>query len=483
MKEVDCLKSTKSLITSIIWKVSERSVVQIINLITQIILARIISPELFGSLSLIVVFYNLAEIFVQKGFSSSLIRKKVVTKEDIDTSFWVCVVAAVIAFCAMFFFAPYVADLYQKRIIIWPLRLLACNLLLSPMYCVCNSLLIRQMKFKIVFFRGLLASIISGLTGIIMALNDFGLWALVFQMVVNQFILTIVMLIEFKFKIGFCISKKAFNDVFSFGRNVLLTEFLLTGIESLRGALIGVKYSTTDLAYYERGQIYPATLMRAINDTLFSTLLPFFTKFQSNKEELKKNYIVVMKMTILIVFPIFFGLAAISKELITLLLTEKWIFAVNYMIVFCIYQAIFPYQIVSKALLYAMGDSRRVLSIEIVKSAISVILMLISIQINPLFVAISLVVVRIAGNSMYIYMCERKIGLLKIISSSWKILVCSIFMFLVVRLFNVPKIPLFILLLLKILVGAATYNLLLFIFEKNTVITIFKMVYGKKEKR
>ena len=449
---------------SIIWKFLERSSVQIINLVVQILLARILATEQFGSLAIILVFYNLADLIVQKGFGSALIRKDELSKADLDSVFLLSLALACICSLIIVIFSERICIYYNNNSLLWPLRVMGFSLLLSPAYCVCNSLLIREMQFKKIFIRSFCGTVISGTLAIISALKGFGLWALVIQMITNQLILTLLMCFSTKYWGGSHFSKEAFWDVFSFGKNVLITEFLLTLLESLRTLLIGKQYSTEDLAYYDRGQVYPATLMRAINDTLFSTLLPFFSKIHNDKQKLRLHFETVLYYATLIVFPTFLGLAAVSKTLICLLLTDKWIDSIIYMEIFCVYQVVFPYQIVSKAVLYAIGDSKTVLKLEIIKSLISFVLLLISIKLGVIYIAASLIVVRIISDFLYVIKLTQRFGKLSVIKTTWKQLVAATIMMVLVRTLSVPT-SLFLTLLLQIFIGVVFYCCFLFLVD------------------
>lgn len=465
----------KSLVTSVIWKFFERGSVQIINLITQIVLARILAPELFGSLSLIIVIYNLADLFVQKGFSSSLIRKKKISKYDLDTTFLISILLSIILYVSMFLLAPVIASFYNNYSLINPLRILMINLLLAPFYCVGNALLIRDLQFKTIFYRGLFSAIISGGFGIFIALNGFGLWSLVIQVVLNQVVNTLFVILKVKWRPGTNFSYEAFKDVFSFGKNVLLTEFLLYFVENVRTMVIGKQYSSTELAYYDRGQVYPATLMRAINDTIFSTLLPHLSKHQSNKSKLISEYIRLTYFALVIVVPLFFGFAAVASELVEIILTDEWLPSVPYIVIFCLYQAIFPYQITGKVVVYATGNSKKVLHIEVIKSIISLLLMLFTMNFGVIYIAISLIFVRLISDILYSRSVENEFDVkINIFRHTWKPFIAAAIMYVAVNLVGYLNISILLILIIKVFVGIITYISIIYVLDPELIGSIKK---------
>lgn len=463
------------LISSFGWKFSERFLVQVINLVIQIFLARLIAPQHFGNLSLLVVIYNIADIFVQKGLSSSLIRKSEVKETDLNTTFWVSFAVAAVLYIAAFFLAPSFGAFFGETALINPLRVLLLNLLIAPMYCVCNAILVRNMEFKTVFVCGVMSSVISGIIGIAMAYKGFGLWALVAQTVSHQAVLLIAVQIKLRWKPGFSMSKDSFKEIFEFGKNVLITELMLSLVESLRSLLIGKKYSEEDLAYYDRGQIYPATLMRAVNDTLFSILLPYFSKEKDSNETLIKKFHMCMYYTFLVLAPVFLGFACVGKEFVLIFLTDKWLPAVNYITIFCIYQVIFPVQIICKILLYAKGNSKIVLKSEIVKSVLSFTLMIIAMFLGVEYIAASLIIVRLTSDCLYYIAARKEMAQgLNIFRDIWRPAVASAIMIASVSVVNLLELSVWYSFVLKLFVGVISYSVSVIVLDRTLIKTFLK---------
>lgn len=383
------INSPANIATSFIWKFMERIVTQVINLIIQIVLARLISPEEFGSLAVLVVFINISTVFVQKGLSSSLIRKKETDSLDYNTAFTVSVLVASLLYIMLFICAPYIAQIYESVILQSSLRVLGINIIFGALYCIQNVILVRHTKFKLIFIRGLVSTIISGGLGILLALKGYGLWALVVQSLSNQIILCFIGWNEIDWKPKFQFSYDRIKEILSFGGKVLISELIAYVIESIRTLIIGKKYTTVDLAYYDRGQIYPATIMRSIYDTISSVLLPLYSKKQDEPSSLATAMYKTIDLCMFISTPIFVGLAAVSETVVKLLLTEKWMGCVPFLMVFCIYQIPYPIQGITRQILYARGKSNLVLIMEIIKGLIIIITMFISLQISVFAVAIS----------------------------------------------------------------------------------------------
>lgn len=370
-------KSRKSsgIILSLLWVFLERTSVQSVNLIVQIILARVIAPVQFGNLAVLIVFINISSIFIQKGFSVSLIRKKSVDELDLNSAFWTSLIVAVIIYLIFFAAAPFVASIYDTPVLSGALRIISLSILLSSLYCVQNAILVRNMKFRIIFVRGLIASVFSGGLGIVMAYRGLGLWALVAQNVSHQLLLCIIVWGKTQWKPRFEFSIERIKEIFDFGGKLLLSEIVVYSVESLRPLLIGKKYSAQALSYYDRGHTYPAYLMQTIYTALSNVFLPFFSKKQDETQRLAFLVEKIISVTFFITTPLLIGIAAVSKPLVSLLLTDKWLLCIPYLIIFCIYQIPYPIQGIARQVLYAKGKSDYVLYSEIFKGILVIVLL------------------------------------------------------------------------------------------------------------
>lgn len=470
------------MILSFLWKFLERASTQIINLIVQVILTRMISPENFGALAILVVFVNVSNIFVQKGFSSSLIREKNVTEKECNTVFTASTAISTVLYIMLFALSPWIADIYELPVLIHALRVISLQLLFSPIYCVQNAILVREMQFKAIFVRGFVATTVAGIVGIVMAVRGYGLWALVIQSLLNQVLLCITAWFAVQWRPRFFFSNHSFYSVFSFGGKILLSELLSYGVESVRTLLIGGRYSEEMLSYYDRGQNYPATLMRGIYDTVSGVLLPHFSKEQDRGEALAKDVIVSISLTMFLVMPVFLGMAAVAPVLIRLLLTEKWMGAVPYFILFSIYQIPYPIQGICRQAIYARGKSGYVLKMEIIKACLALVTLLIALPFGVMAIAVSALVTMYATTLLNLMFAKRTVSFrfVDIGEKMWKTAFASVAMYVVLVAENMIGISSILLLFTQVSTGVAVY-ILVSIVLKNENLQYLVNVIRKKE--
>ena len=451
--------------TALIWKLLERFGVQGVQFILQIILARLLDPHHYGTLSLMIVFTSLANVFVQTGFNTSLIQNKDVTEEDYSSVFWVSLAIAIILYGILFFASPLIADFYRMQEIVTPFRVLALILIPGAFNSVQLAKVSREMDFKKVFYSNVGGTLISGITGIILAYKGFGIWALVVQNLLNIIVACIVMLFTVAWRPRFICNISRVKILFSYGWKLLVSALLDTLYQDIQGLVIGRKYDSATLGFFNRGKQFPQFLINAINGAVQSVLLPAMSALQDKKEEVKRVMRQSMTLSAFIIFPMMAGLAGISETLVKLLLTEKWLPCVPYIKLFCFSFAFWPVQTCNLSAINAMGRSDIFLKLEIIKKSYGMAVLIIAVVFfnTPLAIAATGLVTALLSCFVNAFPNKKLINysFKKQIADILPTILMSIGMFLFVQ--TIEKLPIseFPLICLQIVSGIAFYIVLL----------------------
>ncbi|MBE6602912.1 MAG: lipopolysaccharide biosynthesis protein [Ruminococcaceae bacterium] len=367
--------SRKPISSGLFWKLLERFGVQGVQFVVQIILARLLDPEHYGMLSIMIIFTTLANVFIQNGFNTALVQGKEVSEEDYSSVFWVSFGIAGILYAVIFFCAPLIATFYSMSQIVSPLRVLAIILFPGALNSVQVAKISRELNFKKVFVSNVAAIAISGMVGVTMAYMGAGLWALVGQSLANIFVSCIVMSFTASLKLRFRCNLSRVKTLFSFGWKLLVSSLIDTLYTDLNSLIIGKKYSSDMLGYYNKGTQFPHLIINSINGAVQSVMLPVLSAKQDEKEKAKSITRTSMMMSSYIIFPMMAGLAAVATPLITLLLTEKWLPCVPYLQIACITFAFYPIHTSNLQAINASGRSDIFLKLEIIKKIVSVALL------------------------------------------------------------------------------------------------------------
>lgn len=470
----------KSTISGLIWKLLERFGVSGIQFVLQIILARLLSPEHYGALSIMVIFTNLANVFVQAGFNTALIQGKDVEEEDYSSVLWVSFGVAVILYLAIFITAPWISEFYNMPDIIEPMRVLALMLIPGALNSVQLAKVSKEMDFKKVFYSNVGGALFSGIVGIVIAYIGGGLWALVAQSLLNVVIVCIVMRFTVKLRIYFVCNFQRIKVLFKFGWKLLVSSLLDTLYQDLRSLVIGKKYDSETLGFYNRGKQFPQFIINAINGAVKSVMLPAMSKKQDDKTQVKSLMRTSIMLSSYIVFPMMAGLAGVAEPLIKLLLTDKWLPCVPYMQIYCFTLAFYPVHSCNLQAINAMGRSDIFLKLEIIKKIYGVIVLAIAVFCfdSPLAIAMTGVVTTWLGWFVNAYPNKKLVSYtyFEQIKDIVPSLLMSILMCGIVLLIGLMDLAPILLLILQVLVGIIVYLILSIIIKPKPYVMAVKMI-------
>lgn len=380
----------KSVIYNLIWRFMERIGAQLVQFIVSVVLARIIAPEAYGTITLVLVFAQILQVFVDSGLGNALIQKKDADDLDFSSVFFFNVIWCLGLYGVIFVCAPFMAKFYNDLSLVSVIRVLCLTVVISGLKNVQQAYVSRTMQFKKFFFSTLGGTIASAVIGITMAYMGFGVWALVMQKLSNLFIDTLVLWLTVKWRPKRMFSLDRLKSLLSFGWKLLASALLDTVYNNLRNLVIGKYYSTSDLAFYNKGQQLPNLIATNINTSIDSVLLPTMSNVQDNRDRVKNMTRRAIKMSTYIMAPMMIGLAVCAESIVSLLLTDKWLFCVPYMRIFCITYIFYPIHTANLNAIKAMGRSDLFLKLEIQKKIVGIIVLIVTIPFGVLTMAYSL---------------------------------------------------------------------------------------------
>lgn len=473
--------SRSSIVNSLVWKFLERIFSQGMNLFVQIILARLLLPKDFGSLALIVAITNYAAIFVQSGLATTIVQRKNLHKGDVSTLLTSSLVVAGALYVSIYVLSPWISSIYKLPELVWPLRILAFVLFLNGYNSVQTALLQREMKFKALFWRSMLAVPISGTVGIVMAYTGFGLWALVAQNIINMAVTVIVMYIGSDYPLKFGFNWTRARNLYSFGGKILLTS-LVTGFgDTFRTLLIGKKYDANELAYYNKGNAYSNYITQIVNATLQSVMLPAFAKNQDDIEVIRSYMRKSLGVTAFVMFPILFGVIATAKPLVLLFLTAKWAPAIPFLMIYCFLRLPSSLTVLDKQVFYALGKSHIGLYYEIGLLIANIAILLLTMEFSVMAMAVGITVVEYIGCVVIYFVADRvyHYRLSDRIKDIWKPLLNSMLMFFAMKSIDILNLSDLSVLLLQLCVGLICYILGAIILRDENIKYLISVVKAK----
>lgn len=379
-----------NLISNFIWRFAERSGAQIVSFIVSIVLARILTPEDYGTIALVTVFTAILQVFVDSGLGTALIQKKDADDLDFSSVFYFNFCVCIVLYIGMFIAAPYIALFYEDSTLTSVIRILSLTLVISGVKGIQQAYVSRNMLFKRFFFSTIGGTLFSAILGIVMACAGFGVWALVAQQLSNAAIDTLILWITVKWRPKRTFSWKRLKSLLVFGWKLLVSALLDTAYNNLRNLIIGKMYSSTDLAFYNQGDKFPKVVVTNINTSIDSVLLPTMSSVQDNRERVKQMTRRAIKTSTYVMAPFMMGLAFCAEPIVKLVLTDKWIPCVPFLRIFCVTYMFWPVHTANLNAINAMGRSDWFLRLEIVKKIMGIVLLLSTMWFGVMAMAYSL---------------------------------------------------------------------------------------------
>lgn len=482
---VDDRYSKNSIITSMVWKLMERSGTQFVQFVVQIVLARILLPNDYAALAILNIFILISNVFVQSGFNTALIQKKEVNETDYSSAFYVSLGIAILLYLAIFLSAPVIDTFFNREDLTDPLRVFGITLLIGAMTSILNAKIARKMQFRKQMLSSLIGIVVSGGISIYLALQGAGIWALVVQQIVFQSLSCIILflLLDFRPKLIFSLSRT--KELISFGWKILVAGIIDNTYNQLRSLFIGKLYKGDILGFYSRGQQFPLFIAFNVNGAIQSVMLPALSSKQDNKEDVRSMVRRGIKTSAFIVFPIMAGLIACAEPLVTVVLTEKWLPSVPFIQICSLAYALWPIHTANIQAINAIGRSDIFLKLEVIKKSIGIGILVGTAFINVYWIAIGGVVSGVISAVLNIKQNEKLLGysLKEQVKDILPSLLISSLMGVVVYCISMFSFSAVYTLIIQILIGIAIYIMLSRIFKLEEYYYLIDTLKEWKSKR
>lgn len=399
-------------ISGVIWKAMESGGNQAVKFIISIVLARMLDPQNYKTITAIIMTIDLADVIVKRGFVTSLIQRKDADSVDFSSVLWIMLALAGVFYAGFYFAAPLLSPLlgkgYTDPAFVPAMRVIALSLFFGAFNSVQGAIIQRKLEFRKFCIATLCATLLSGSIGIYMAYAGYGVWALVAQQSIGAFSNVIILWLLDRWKPLMVFSLEKTKSHFNFGWKLLLSSLLDKGYNNISGLIIGARFADASLSFFSRGKQYPSMISENLNSVALSVLFPAYARHQEDMSRVREMVRKTNRSTSLMIFPMMAGLAAVATPFVHVLLTDKWLPTVPYLQMMCIYSAFYPMEATDLQAINAIGRSDLYLKTEIIKKIFGILVLAISVFAftTPLAIAWGLVLTGIF--SMIVTMAYMK---------------------------------------------------------------------------
>ncbi|EKU91890.1 lipopolysaccharide biosynthesis protein [Bacteroides oleiciplenus] len=450
-----------------IWKAVEQYGVIGSRFILQLFLARLLAPEDFGAIAICSIFISLVDVFIQNGIAVALVQQKHVDEKKYNSVYYFSLLLATVIYVLIFVFSGMLADFFNIPILENLLRIILICIFPNSYSSILYSILRRNLQFKKVFISTITSTIIAGTIAIILAINEFGVWTLVIEVLINSVLTAITLGVIVKWYPKLQFSLKSLREVLDFGWKVFLTNIVDELFFEIRTILIGKFYSPATLSFYSRGKQFPNLVIRSINGSLMAVLLPVFSRNNENKPLLRNLTRQSIVLSSTLIFPILTLLAISAPTIIEVLLTDKWLPCVPFLQLMCIYYSSWIITTTNIQLLYGFGNSKKVLQLQTIRKIVDLIIIVFTIRISIDALVWGEVIISIIYIPVYLHYSGKNIDykVLSQIKDIAPVLIFCTIEAITVKFLCLIELPLIISLLFQILGAVTVYLLLMYIFK------------------
>lgn len=401
---------SNSLVAGTFWSFLQRFGGMAIAFISNMTLARLLCPEDFGTMGMIMVFVSFADVLVDGGLGNALIQKKIIDEKDTSTVFLANLLFSLLLFGLVFFVSPFIESYTNIDNLSIYLRVQSVLILTRALYTVPLSLLTKRMQFQSLAKINVSASFFSVLVCIIMAYYDYGIWSLICRNILMDIMLVVCLFIKSKYVIKLGFDKKVFQELFNFGFFVVLSNIVENLYSNAITFFTGKKYSIRELGYYNQAYSLQQMPIYSLTSVLNQVLFPYFSKIQDNDSLVKDKLKTSIQMITFFVFPLLVFLICFAEQVITIIYSEKWLPCIPYFRLFCLAGFFNALIHINRSLLKSKGYSKTIFHIQLSNTIVGIILLLVFLQISMIATVMAFVANTILLYILTTLLSGEKIG-------------------------------------------------------------------------
>lgn len=386
-------KLTDKVARGVFWVLLEKFGIQVAHFVVTLVLARLLTPNDYGTVALISVFVSFSNVLVDCGLPKALVQKKNAAQIDYDTVFYLSLSFSFVLFWMLFFAAPWVARFYRVPELCPMLRVLAVTLVFHGVNGVQNVELSRKMLFHVSFLISWPRVIVSSVVGVCLALAGYGAWALVWStflggltgMVARQFVIRWRPSLEF--------SWQSARELFSYGWKMAVAAIITDIYQNLYALIIGKFYTRADLAFVRKGGQVPRVFMNFVTQSLRRVTFPALVRFQDDITRLRHAMRRLIVCSSFALFPVVLVIGVLAEPMVVILFGEKWLPAVPYVRLTCFVGMFRPFNAINIQALTARGRSDIYLKLVMFRRVVGLVIMACTIRLGvyPFMAAVAFI--------------------------------------------------------------------------------------------
>jgi len=401
------LKSTKA---SLFWSTVDTLGVKVLSFGVTVSLTRILTPDDFGLIGLIVIFVSIGGILIDSGMGSSLIRDNEVTDLDFDTVFYTNLVVSILLYGVLFMIAPMISSFYNQEILTILVRVYGLSYIISALFITQQTKLIKDLKFKKIAMLNMPSTLLSGIIAITMAMNGYGVWSIVALYLSSQIIKVFLIWWQTDWKPSRQFSTKSLSYHFDYGYKLIFSGIMGVFTREMYSLVIGKKFDVASVGYYTRANSLKAYPVSIFGGILNKISFPILSKIKEEKDKISEIYQSILKVSFFVMTAAMTTLIVVSEPLFIFLFTEKWSAAIPYFKIVALAGILVPIHSFNLNIFRIYGRTDVLLKLSLLKNALVLLSIFIGIYFGILGLLWASVIISVVSLFINTYSSESMIG-------------------------------------------------------------------------
>lgn len=359
--------SKGSLSIATLWVFVEFLATRLLNLLFLAFLARLLSPEEFGTFALLAILYGVAAALVEGGLGLALIQDQSAEEADFSTVFWIS--TAISSGLAILFFlcAPLIAQVFSQNEIVELTYILALTVWIGGLGVVHRAVLVKRFAFGQIALINLTALVVSGVTAVCVARSGFGASSLAWQALASAFTTSALFWLTCGWRPRAVYKASSAKRLFSFGGYMLASTLLEVLYSKLYTVLIGKSYGAFELGHFSRAESSVQIVSGIVGFPLSRIAFPAFSKIDGDRQILKASLKAAIKFSMLVNSAAILTLVVVAEPFILTLFGYQWKLAADYLSILALSGLFFPLHVLNLQVLMALGKSKIFFRLEVIK--------------------------------------------------------------------------------------------------------------------
>ena len=341
----------------LLWGGMSTGMQQVLNLVFGIILARKLGQADYGMIGMLAIFSAIAASMQEGGFISALNRKKEVTQRDYNAVFWMSILTSVCFYVLFFVTAPLIARFYNEPALTGLARYSFLSFLFVSFSIAPRAYIFRNMMVRQSSIISIVAVLLSGIVGIVMAYRGYAYWGLATQQIVFTLTVSVLNYWFSGWRPSLRIDLHPIRELLGFSSRLIATNIITAANANILSVLLGRYYKATEVGNFTQANKWNTMGHSLITNMLYTIAQPVLTKTDDDRARQKHVFRKLLRFTAFVSFPVMLCLALVSEEFIVILITEKWLASAHILRVLCLAGAVMPVSYLFSNLLISRGHS------------------------------------------------------------------------------------------------------------------------------